>query len=89
MPKIRHIDEREDMLSEKVPLDVDEHIAPQQDSPPPGSRSCRDAVVLSTSTHYGWALCAYWDELRPTERFPNQMHSSEGRCERILNQPSA
>jgi len=25
--------------------------------------------VLSTSSHYGWALCGYWDELRPRNGF--------------------
>jgi hypothetical protein len=63
------MDERADMLSEKVPLDANIDIAPTQDSPPPGCRSCRDAVVLSTSMHYGWALCGYWDELRPRNGF--------------------
>jgi hypothetical protein len=70
--QLRSVDEREDILSEKVPLDVDtdiEHIAPNQDSPQPRSRPHNEAVVLSTSTHFGWALCGYWDDLRPRNGF--------------------
>jgi hypothetical protein len=74
---LRSIDEREDILTEKVPLDANIDIAPKHDSAPPRSRPCREAVVLSTSTHYGWALCGYWDELRPRNGFPTRCIARE------------
>jgi len=71
---LRSIDECEDFLSEKVPLDVDvKHIAPKLDSPPSPSRSRRDAVVLSTSTHFGYALCVCWDEPRLRNGFRTRL----------------